>query len=230
MSWVYEIALRGAPQASEALRTGLSSGPRQAFAALSGLTSFDLYTPAEGTPHDPYNHDGAGPLMMLMLEFASRDALSAAVNGGQSRRARRRCRAALARPARPSNGAFILSARPGRRRCARRSPMWCAIIVRPMTSRLHRKLSRHASGDPSQAAGIRTIMCYLPLDEVAKPRAAWRPADYMIGNEVVFDDIAAFNIAMASPVRQELRAHYREFPRFSGANTHFPMTRARLSA
>jgi hypothetical protein len=51
----------------------------------------------------------------------------------------------------------------------------------------------------------------------------------MIGNEVVFDDIGAFNAAMASPVREELRAHYRAFPRFTGANTHYPMTRRRLA-
>jgi hypothetical protein len=51
----------------------------------------------------------------------------------------------------------------------------------------------------------------------------------MIGNEVVFDDVGAFNRAMASPVRQELRAHFRAFPPFSGANTHYPMMRARLA-
>ena len=50
----------------------------------------------------------------------------------------------------------------------------------------------------------------------------------MIGNEVVFDDVAAFNAAMQSPVRQELRRHFHEFPPFSGRNTHFPMNRTRL--
>ena len=50
----------------------------------------------------------------------------------------------------------------------------------------------------------------------------------MIGNEVAFDAIAAFNAAMQSEVRQELRAHYRDFPRFTGLNTHFPMNRTRL--
>ena len=49
----------------------------------------------------------------------------------------------------------------------------------------------------------------------------------MIGNEVVFDDVAAFNTAMQSPVRQELRRHFREFPPFSGRNTHFAMDRTR---
>jgi hypothetical protein len=55
------------------------------------------------------------------------------------------------------------------------------------------------------------------------------PADYIIGNEVVFDDVGAFNAAMASPVRDELRAHYRAFPRFTGMNTHYPMVRKRLA-
>ena len=50
----------------------------------------------------------------------------------------------------------------------------------------------------------------------------------MVGNEVVFDDADAFGAAMASPAREELRSHYREFPRFTGANTHYPMQRARL--
>jgi hypothetical protein len=50
----------------------------------------------------------------------------------------------------------------------------------------------------------------------------------MIGNEVVFDDVGVFNAAMASPVREELRSHYRAFPRFTGANTHYPMIRRRL--
>jgi uncharacterized protein (TIGR02118 family) len=74
--------------------------------------------------------------------------------------------------------------------------------------------------------GIRNVMCYLPL--------GWRhdggasTADYMLGNEVVFDDIAAFNAAMASPVRHELRAHFRQFPAFSGNNTHFAMHRRRV--
>jgi hypothetical protein len=33
---------------------------------------------------------------------------------------------------------------------------------------------------------------------------------------------------MASPVRAELRAHFRTFPKFTGRTTHFPMMRRRL--
>ena len=68
-------------------------------------------------------------------------------------------------------------------------------------------------------------MCYFPLPVAANDTAG---AGYIIGNEVVFDDIAAFNAAMQSPVRQELRQHFREFPPYSGLNTHFPMSRTRV--
>jgi hypothetical protein len=44
----------------------------------------------------------------------------------------------------------------------------------------------------------------------------------------VFDTLDAFNAAMASDVRRELRADFKRFPPFSGANTHYPMDRRRL--
>jgi len=50
----------------------------------------------------------------------------------------------------------------------------------------------------------------------------------MLGNEVVFDTIEAFNVAMASEQRRELRADFARFPRFTGSNTHYPMSRTRL--
>jgi hypothetical protein len=67
-------------------------------------------------------------------------------------------------------------------------------------------------------------MCYFP---VTAPASRYKPAEYMIGNEVVFDSLDDFNLAMQSPVRQELRQHFHEFPAFTGLNTHFPMTRVR---
>ena len=44
----------------------------------------------------------------------------------------------------------------------------------------------------------------------------------MLGNEVVFDSVQDFNVAMQSPLRHEMRAHFHTFPKFSGAVTHFP--------
>ena len=39
---------------------------------------------------------------------------------------------------------------------------------------------------------------------------------------------SAFNAAMASEVRRELRADFHRFPPFTGQNTHYPMDRKRL--
>jgi uncharacterized protein (TIGR02118 family) len=75
---------------------------------------------------------------------------------------------------------------------------------------------------------IRSVLCYLPIDAGASGMLA--PADYMIGNEVAFDSPDAFNAAMASPVRHELRAHFKSFPPFTGKNTHYPMMRRQLAA
>ena len=69
-------------------------------------------------------------------------------------------------------------------------------------------------------------MCYFPRPDLASPE--WPPVDYLVGNEVVFDSVDDFNEAMKSPVRLELRAHFKEFPPFSGSNTHFLMQRRRL--
>ena len=82
MSWVYEIALRGEPHQAEALRKWFEDGIRAAYAGLPGLASFDLYMPDAGTSRDPYNNHSSGPLMLLMLDFVSRDALAKATASG----------------------------------------------------------------------------------------------------------------------------------------------------
>ena len=231
MTSTYEIALRGPAAAGEALRNWFAAGPRQALAALPALASLDLYLPAEGSARDPYNRDGAGPLMLLMLAFVARDELAAALDGG---------RLAAALGALPSGIAATGAAFE-----RRFYPVGGDAAPAPLTAPFSYvvRYQRPADDEPafianylathpatqSHLPGIRSIMCYLPLDGLRAGRADLAFADYMIGNEVVFDDIAAFNAAMASPVREELRAHYREFPRFTGAVTHHPMTRVRLS-
>ena len=93
--------------------------------------------------------------------------------------------------------------------------MWCAITGRREDEAAF--IRNYVDTHPPTLGtlpGIRSVMCYFPLD-MATP--AWRRPDYMIGNEVVFDSVAAFNAAMQSPVRQELRRHFREFPRSPGA-------------
>jgi hypothetical protein len=232
MSWTYEITLRGAPDQGASLRTWLESGAREALAGLPGLACLDRYTPAEAPVRDPFVDDGAGPLMMLMLDFATRDALASAVASGDVGAAA----GSLAPGVAAAGAAFERRFYPVGENAAP------APLKAPFSYvvRYHRPaddeaafVSNYLAGHPGTEArlpGIRSIMCYLPLDDMRAGEAARLPsAGYMIGNEVVFDDIGAFNAAMASPVRQELRAHYRDFPRFTGANTHYPMIRKRLA-
>lgn len=75
---------------------------------------------------------------------------------------------------------------------------------------------------------IRNILCYSPID--------WRdanrhmPTDSFLGNEIVFDSIEDLNAALASEVRQELRADYYHFPPHEGAASHHAMYRRVLFA
>jgi uncharacterized protein (TIGR02118 family) len=68
--------------------------------------------------------------------------------------------------------------------------------------------------------GIREIEIYTRMDycgalPVARSNAMQR-------NKVVFDSPDALNAALASPVRHEMRADFKNFPPFSGASPHFP--------
>jgi hypothetical protein len=243
MSWTYEVALRGEPDQQAGLQAWLETHARETCGVLPGLAHFDLYTPAEGSSRDPYNDDGAGPLMMLMLDFVGRDALAAAVESGRIAAAVE----ALAPDIAATGAAF-------ERRFHPVGGVTTAAVLQASFSyvvRYHRPADDEAAfidnyiatHPPTQAKlpGIRGIMCYLPLDDVRARETHWgvlqaghragsglQSPDYMIGNEVVFDHIDAFNTAMASAARHELRAHYHAFPRFTGANTHYPMTRLRL--
>lgn len=229
MSWVYEVTLRGGPEADEAAAGWFAQGAGEALAALPELRSADIYTPARGSAKDPYNHETSFPALMLMLDFKSRNALADAVESGAIAKAL----GALPDGITATGAAFE----------RRFYPVGTGTAPAPLEApfsyvvRYHRPaedekafIDNYLATHPlTQAAlpGIKAIMCYLPIDGIG-PREPLISANYMIGNEVVFDDLAAFNVAMASPVREELRAHFREFPPFSGANTHFPMARRRF--
>ncbi len=48
----------------------------------------------------------------------------------------------------------------------------------------------------------------------------WPRVDHMQRNKVVFDSAAALTAALNSPVREEMRADFARFPRFSGGSRH----------
>jgi len=225
MSWIYEITLQGPTGAGASLNDWFAGAPREALANLPGLVGLDTYLGDDGNAGDPYNNDGHGPSMIIVAEFASRAALVAAIddiaaavdplpnNVSATGAAMERLYYPVAGGSEPAPLEAPLSYVVRYRRPAEDEEAFRAnyIATHPVTQ--------------GELPHIRAIMCYLPLDDVRHSHFA--DANYLIGNEVVFDSIDHLNISMQSPVREELRRHYREFPAFSGSVTHFAMQRTR---
>ncbi len=226
MDWVFELVCTGpAGRAAEARAWSDAAAPH--WVRLPGLAALDLYRPVDGT-HDPFNDDGPGPLFIAMLAFPSRAALAEAVGSAAF---------AASLDGRPSGLEWTGSSfeRHFYPVAGEAEP---AALAAPFSYvvRYHKPaedeaafLRNYVDTHPPTLAtlpGIRAVMCYFPQAVAAQ---GVQPADYMIGNEVAFDSVAAFNAAMQSPVRQELRRHFREFPPFTGRNTHFPFVRTRLA-
>jgi hypothetical protein len=72
-----------------------------------------------------------------------------------------------------------------------------------------------------QFPGIREVEICTRVDWVGF--LPWPRVDYMQRNKVAFDSPAAMTVALASPVRQLMRADFAAFPPYSGEVTHFPM-------
>jgi hypothetical protein len=224
--YVFELACFGPPGAARAA-LDWHDGAAGEWSALAGLTSHDLYVGAPGAK-DPLVDDGAGPLLIVMLAFTNAQALDTAIaNAGFA--------APLARLPHGLHAAgeamecrhyqVAGAAAPAELR----APFSYVVRYRRPAEDEAAFIANYVATHPPTLArlpAIRNVMCYFPLDRGNPPGLA--KSNYLLGNEVVFDDVAAFNGAMASPVRQELRAHFRAFPPFSGANTHYPMLRTRM--
>jgi hypothetical protein len=225
--FVFELACFGPAAAARAARDWHDDAVGE-WRSFPGLLSHDLYVGVTDGAKDPLVDDGPGPLLIAMLAFVDENALGEAMASA----------AFAAPPARLPDGVRAI----GEPMECRHYPVAGAATPGPLRApfsyvvRYHRPaedeaafLANYVATHPPTLArlpGIRNILCYFPLD---RPNpAGLAKAGYMLGNEVVFDDVAAFNRAMASPVRQELRAHFRAFPPFSGANTHYPMRRTRV--
>jgi hypothetical protein len=227
--FVFELVCFGLAGAAPAAR-GWHEAAAGAWRDLPGLLFHDLYVGVSEGAKDPLVDDGPGPLLIAMLGFAEEPALGTAL-------ARAELNASLARL---PDGVRAAGEAMECRHYAVAGAAAPAELRAPFSYvvRYHRPaedetafIANYVATHPPTLArlpAIRNIMCYFPLDRPNPPGLA--KSGYMLGNEVVFDDVAAFNRAMASPVRHELRAHYHAFPPFSGANTHYPMRRTRLTA
>jgi hypothetical protein len=202
MSWICEITVTGDPAQATALDTWLSNTAATNWTALPHLEALDLYEPASETSRDPYSASFLDVLKALPGDLrATANAFRRAFYGPDGNEIDNNLNAPVSYVVRYYNPAHD-------------APAFIENYV--------------GSHPPTQAKlpAIRSIMCYFPRPDLASEE--WPAADYLIGNEVVFDSVDDFNEAMQSSVREQLRAHFREFPPFSGQNSHFLMQRRRL--
>jgi hypothetical protein len=225
MPFVYELALTGAATEAAPANAWFDAGPAQAWARIANLSALDVYRPADGTD-DPYNKDDRPPLLIAVAEFASADALAAATP---------RLDLSLASLPLATRATFTPMERKfypvaGERAAGPLRAPFSYVVRYHRPAEDEAAFVAHYVADHPRLEGefpcIRSVMCYFPLITPKSERCA--PADYMLGNEVVFDNVQDFNAAMQSPVRHEMRAHFHTFPKFSGAVTHFAMMRERV--
>jgi uncharacterized protein (TIGR02118 family) len=225
--FVYEITCTGGHDQEAAVHAWADRDAAPAWAALPGLSAVDLYRPLRGGTHDPFNDDGPGPLLIAMLQFPDRKKLEAGLAHARFKQSLAGKPAAVAATGTAMERRFFATAGapdPG----PLRAPFSYMVRYHHPAENVTEFVSHYLADHPpilGKLPGIRSVLCYLPLESGA---AGLPPADYMLGNEVAFDSPEAFNAAMASPVRHELRAHFRSFPKFSGKNTHHPMMRRQL--
>jgi hypothetical protein len=228
MAIVFELACFGPAGAVPAARDWHDAATA-AWRKLPGLVSHDLYVGVTDGAKDPLVDDGPGPLLIAMLAFADADALGKAIVSAKFEQSLARLPDGM-RAAGEAMECRHYPVADADAPAQLRAPFSYVVRYhRPAEDEAAFIANYVATHPPTLARlpAIRNVMCYFPLNRPNPPGLA--KSNYMLGNEVVFDDVAAFNRAMASPVRHELRAHYRAFPPFSGANTHYPMLRRRVA-
>jgi uncharacterized protein (TIGR02118 family) len=228
--FVYEISCTGGGDQEAAVQAWADRHAAPAWAALPGLTAVDLYRPVRGGTHDPFNNDGPGPLLMAMLQFPTRETLEAGLADPRLKQSLGNAPAGVTITGTGFERRFYPVAGepyPG----PLRAPFSYVVRYHHPAEDAAEFVCHYIADHPpilGKLPEIRSVLCYLPFASGAE--GVLPAADYMVGNEVVFDSPDAFNAAMASPVRHELRAHFHSFPKFTGKNTHYPMMRRQLPA
>jgi hypothetical protein len=198
-----------------------------AISGHPGVVDINLFTAERGS--DPFHDDGAGPLLMVQVDFDDVGNLNSllATSGIQN--------------------SFLFNTEQMPAGCDAVQGVYQTVdqivegqsAVLPRTAPLSYAVRYFRPAEDEKAftdfyvahhpqveakfPGIRNIYCYLPVPR-DNPTAV-PVEDIMIGNEVVFDSLDDFNAAMKSDVRLLMREDFAKFPAFSGPTTHFAMLR-----
>lgn len=211
------------PGPSEAESANLETLLRQMPRLSKALVHFPAST------NDPYVKDGPGPSLVLQLYFGGLPDLEAAVSrAGHLRALTSRGefpaiagataaqQAMLVRPYAVSEPAFKTPA----------GEPHCTYLVSyegeaEDLNAWHAHYLDHHTRHMAMFPGIRELEVYTRLDWVSLQ--PWTRLNYMQRNKVVFDSPDALHRALNSPVRHEMRADFKTFPKFSGPNNHYAM-------
>jgi hypothetical protein len=198
-------------------------------ASMPGLKSVAVHLPVTGGAHDPYLNAEAPPRCVMQFYFEDLGALEAVLKTGGAAHV-------LFDPARFPALADCELTQQGMavRRFATPTPSTPEASARRCTylvtyegpaDDLNAWLAHYIDSHPPIMArfpNIRAIEIYTRLDYRGDLPAVRSNA--MQRNKVVFDSPEALELALNSAVRHEMRADFRHFPPFSGANPHYPMT------
>lgn len=200
--------------------------------SLLGVRNVVVHTPVDGGANDPYLHKETPPTCTLQWYFDDLDQLEDACRAdgpiatllaqtatlglagyGWVQQTMAVRRYAVPEPA-PTRG------------IGAEAPAQCTYMVsyEGPADDMNAWLRHYIDSHPpimGRFPGIREIEIYSRMDScntLGVPFVA-----PMQRNKVVFDSPAALNAALASPVRHEMRADFKAFPPYQGANFHYPM-------
>ena len=232
MALVHFLTFRGAGSATADLASWFRDGAAAALAQAPSVSYLDLYTPSLTDHTDPYVDDRDAPILMVQTSHEDAAALRATLESDAL---------TLAGDVTGAPGAELRLTHDAM--AQEFFAVGGADLPQPMTASLSFVVRYHGPcGDPAEFTkhyrhGHATALARLPeiRNVLVYARIDWEDptgierADYLLGNEVVFDSIDALNTALNSPLRHELREHYNTFPDWTGYNTHFAMDRERLA-
>jgi uncharacterized protein (TIGR02118 family) len=219
------LFLIATPKAGAAVAAADTAALLDLAAGMPGIRRAVVHVPLEGGANDPYLHAQAAPACTLQLYFGEIDALEGVLREGGEAHALlqadgfKDCSVvqqvmAVRRYPVPDAGSVAA----GEPRCT------YLVSYEGPADDFNAWLGHYIDSHPPIMArfpGIREIEIYTRMDYRGALPAERSHA--MQRNKVVFDSPEALNLALASPVRHEMRADFRNFPPFSGANLHFPV-------
>jgi hypothetical protein len=207
-----------------------SDNVQPAIAAQPGVQGVDIFTGERGS--DPYHDDGAGPLMMVQVNFDSVSSLDKLLQTEDMNKSFLFDKTLLPENCEAVQGVYdvVDQVVDGQTEVLPRTAALSYVVRYYRPAENEKEFTdfyvSHHPGVEAKFPKIRNIYCYLPV--------RWQNPttvpieDCMIGNEVVFDSLDDFNAAMKSNVRLLMREDFAKFPPFSGPTTHFAMLRKRV--